>query len=66
MEARGREEFENYLPRSMFEWMVARNELVGVNGGGGIRVAGGVAEGGLGVVERRAHEDHESVRMLLG
>ena len=45
---------------------VAGIEVVGVDGGGGIRVAGGVAEGGLGVVERRAHEDHESVRMLLG
>ena len=45
---------------------VAGIEIVGIDGGGGIRVAGGVAEGGLGVVERRAHEDHESVRMLLG
>ena len=45
---------------------VAGIEVVGVDGGGGIRVAGGVAEGGLGVVERRAHEHHESVRKLLG
>ena len=40
--------------------------VTGVEGGGGARVVGGVGEGGLGVVERRAHEDHESVRMLLG
>ena len=44
---------------------VAGIEVVGVDGGGGIRVAGGVAEGGLGVVERRAHELRESVRKLL-
>ena len=66
VEARGREEFENYLPRSTFEWMVARNELVGVNGGGGVRVVGGVGEGGLGVEERRTHKHCESVRKLLG
>ena len=42
------------------------NKLVGINGGGEVRVAGGVGEGGLGVEERRAHEHRESVRKLLG
>ena len=46
--------------------MVTGIELVGVNGGGGIRVACGVGEGGLGVEERRSHEHCESVRKLLG
>ena len=46
--------------------MVTGNELVGVNGGGGVRVVGGVDEEGLGVDERRAHEHRESVRKLLG
>ena len=41
-------------------------ELVGVNGGADVRVAGVVGEGGLGVGERGAHEHRESVRMLLG
>ena len=41
-------------------------EVAGVNGGGGIRVAGGVEEGELGVVECRLREHHESVRKLLG
>ena len=41
-------------------------ELVGVGGGGGVRVAGGVGEGGLGVEERRVHEHRESVRKHLG
>ena len=41
-------------------------EVTGVNGGGGVRVAGVVAEGGLGVVERRAYEHRERVRKLLG
>ena len=45
---------------------VAGIEIVGVDGSGGVRVAGGVAEEGLGVVERRAHEHRESVRKLLG
>ena len=50
----------------VFGARVAEIEVVGVDGGGGIRVAGGVAEGGLGVVERRAHEHRKSVRKLLG
>jgi hypothetical protein len=37
-----------------------------VNGGGGVRVAGVVAERGLRVVEHRAHEHRESVRKQLG
>ena len=45
---------------------VARIELDGVDGGGGARVIDGVGEGGLGVVERRAHELRESMRKLLG
>ena len=55
MEAHGREEFESYLPRSAFGWMVAGNELVG-----------GIGEGGLEIYERRTHEHRESVRKLLG
>ena len=46
--------------------MVTGIELGGVDGGGGIRVAGGVGDGGLGVEEHRAHEHHECVRKLLG
>ena len=42
------------------------SKLVGVNGGGEVRVAGVVGEGGLGVEERGTHEHRESVRMLLG
>ena len=45
---------------------VAGIEVIGVDGGGGVWVAGGVAEGGLGVVERLAHEHRESMRKLLG
>ena len=45
---------------------MAGNKLVGIDGGGGVRVVGGVGEGGLGEEERRAHEHHESVRKLLG
>ena len=45
---------------------VAGIEVVGVDGGSGVRVAGGVEEGELGVVERQAHEHHKSVRELLG
>ena len=45
---------------------VAGIEVVGVDGGGGVRVADGVEEEELGVVECRAHEHRESVRMLLG
>ena len=65
-EARWREEFENYLPRSMFGWMVAGNGLVSDDGGGGARVVVGVGEGELGVVERRVHEHRESMRKHLG
>ena len=46
--------------------MVAGNELVGVDGGGGVRVVGGIGEGGLEIYERRTHEHRESVRKLLG
>ena len=65
-EAREREEVEEQLPRSAFECKVTGSKLVGVNGGGEVRVAGVVGEGGLGVEERRAHEHRESVRKLLG
>ena len=65
-EAREREGFEEHLPRSVFECKVTGNKFVGVNGGGEVRVAGGVGEGGLGVMERHAHEHRESVRKLLG
>ena len=60
------EEFESYLPRPMFGSMVAGIEVAGVEGGGGARVAGGVEEEEVKVVERRAHEHRESVRKLLG
>ena len=40
--------------------------FVGVDGGGGVWVDGGVAEGGLGVVERLAHEHRESVGSSWG
>jgi len=65
-EAHGREEIEEHLPRSAFECTVTGNKLVGVNGGGEVRVAGVVGEGGLGVEERRTHEHCESMRKLLG
>ena len=65
-EARWVEEFESYLPRLVFGWMVTGIMLVGGNGGGGARVVDGTGEGELGVVERRAHEHHENVRKLLG
>ena len=65
-EAREREEFEEHLPRSAFECKVTGNKLVGVNGGGEVRVAGSVGEGELGVEERCAHEHRENVRKLLG
>ena len=65
-EAREREEFEEHLPRSAFECKVTGNKLVGVNGGGGVRVAGVVGEGGLGIGERGTREHRESVRVLLG
>ena len=41
-------------------------ELVGVNGGADVRVAGVVGEGGLGVEERGAHEHRETLKMRLG
>ena len=61
-----REKVEEHLPRSAFECTVTGSKLVGVNGGGEVRVAGGVGEGGLGIEERHAHEHSESVRKLLG
>jgi len=65
-EAREREEVEEHLPRSAFECRVNGSKLVSVNGGGEVRVAGIVGEGGLGVEERRAYEHHESMRKFLG
>ena len=50
----------------VFGSVVAGIEVAGVEGGGGARVAGGVEEEELGVVERRAHEHRKSVRKLLG
>jgi hypothetical protein len=46
--------------------MVTGIKLVGVDGGGGVWVAGGVGDGGLEVEEHRTHEHRESVRKLLG
>ena len=66
MEAREREEFENYLPRSTFERLEHRFELVGVDGGLVVRFAGAGGEGGLGVGEQGAHEHRVSSWMLLG
>ena len=65
-EAHWVEEFESYLPRSVFGRMVTGIVLVGGDGGGGAWVIDGAIEGELGVVERRAHEHHKSVRELLG
>ena len=65
-EARWVEEFESYLPRSVFERMVTGIVLVSGNGGGGARVIDGVGEGELEVDERRVHKHHESMRKLLG
>ena len=65
-EARWVEEFESYLPRSVFGRMVTEIVLVGGNGGGGARVIDGVGEGELDVDERRVHKHHESMRKLLG
>ena len=65
-EAREREKVEEHLPRSAFECKVTGNKLVGVNGGGEVRVSGVVGEGGLRVEERCAHEHLESMRKLLG
>ena len=62
-EEREREEVEEHLPRSAFECTVTGNKLVSVNGGGEVRVAGVVGEGGLGVEEHRVHEHREK---LLG
>ena len=50
----------------VFGSVVAGIEVAGVGGGGGARVASGVEEEELGVVEHRAHEHCESVRKLLG
>ena len=50
----------------VFWSVVAGIEVASVEGGGGARVTGGVDEEELGVVERRAHEHHESMRKLLG
>ena len=65
-EACGVEEFESYLPMPMFKAGAVGIKLAGVNGGGGVRVPGVVAEGRLGVVECRAHEHREGLRKLLG
>jgi hypothetical protein len=46
-EARWVEEFESYLPRSVFGRMVTGIVLVGGNGGGGARVIDGAGEGEL-------------------
>ena len=61
-----REKVEEHLPRSAFVCTVTGSKLVGVNGGGEVRVAGIVGEGGLGVEECRMHEYCESKRKLLG
>ena len=65
-EARWVEEFESYLPMPVFGSVVAGIEVTGIEGGGGARVAGGVEEEELRVVERRMHEHRESMRKLLG
>ena len=65
-EARWVEEFESYLPRSVFGVGVTGIMLVDDDGGGGARVVDGAGEGGLGVVERQVHERRESMRKLLG
>ena len=41
-------------------------ELIGVNGGADVRVAGVGGEEGLGVGEQGAHEHRVSLRMRLG
>ena len=61
-----REKVGEHLPRSAFECTVTGNKLVGINGRGAGRVAGGVGEGGLRVEERRTHEHRKSVKKLLG
>jgi len=65
-EARWVEEFESYLPVPVFGVGLAGIVLVSVDGDDSARVAGGMEEEELGVVERRAHELRESVRKLLG
>ena len=65
-EARWREGFENYLPRSVFGRIVAGNGLVVDDGGGGARVVVGAGEGELRVVKRHVHEHRKSARRLLG
>ena len=49
----------------VFGSVVAGIEVTGVEGGGGARVAGGVEEEELGMVDRRVHEHRESMRKLL-
>ena len=65
-EARERAGIEENLPWSAFECLVHGLELVGVNGGAEVRVAGVGGEGGLGVGEQGTHEHHVSWRMRLG
>jgi 6,7-dimethyl-8-ribityllumazine synthase len=50
----------------VFKAGVVGIKLASANGGDGIRVAGVVVEGGLRVVEHRAHEHREGVRNLSG
>ena len=65
-EARGRVEIEEHLPWSAFEGLVHGIELIGVNGGADVRVAGVGGEGGLEVGEQGMHEHRVSLRMRLG
>jgi hypothetical protein len=51
-EARWIEEFESYVPMPVFGSVVGGIEIAGVEGGSGARVAGGVEEEELWVVER--------------
>ena len=48
----------------VFKAGAVKIKLAGVNGGGGVQVAGVVAEGRLGVVERRVHKHREGLRKL--
>ena len=50
----------------VFGSVVAGIKVAGIEGGGRARVASGVEEEELGVVERRAHEHRESMRKLMG
>ena len=65
-EACGRVGIEEHLPWSAFECLVHGIELVGVNGGADVRVAGVGGEGGLGVGEQGMHEHRVSLWMRLG